>query len=157
MPHSACLPKRSNHTAAARLASAFYGYGHMLSVRPAAEQTAKALVQALEHAKLTTTVSGTMSLSPDSELRLAPGQTVKLDEGATVKLDPTSSVRVVGDLKIDMPQPSKQQLQLDATTEGLFATHMIGIDGSPRRPTPLMNLKFNFDGAYANCVWVSGT
>jgi hypothetical protein len=50
-------------------ASAFYGYSYMISVKPAAEQTAKALVQALERAKLTTTVSGTMSLSPDSELR----------------------------------------------------------------------------------------
>jgi len=26
------------------------------------------------------------------------------------------SVRVVGDLKIDMPQPSKQQLQLETTS-----------------------------------------
>jgi hypothetical protein len=57
-----------------------------------------------------------MTLSPDSEITLARGQTVRLEEGATVKLDSASSVRIVGDLKVDVPQPSKQQLQLDATT-----------------------------------------
>jgi hypothetical protein len=41
---------------------------------------------------------------------------VRVEEGTTVKLDPSSSVRVVGDLKIDMPQPSKQQLQLETTS-----------------------------------------
>src|SRR5476649_726613 len=46
-------------------AFAFWGYSHMLSVRPAAEQTARALVEALEKAKLNTTVSGTMSLAPN--------------------------------------------------------------------------------------------
>jgi hypothetical protein len=46
----------------------------------------------------------------------AKQQTIKLEEGATVKLDPNSSVRVVGDLKVDMPQPSKRQLQEEATT-----------------------------------------
>jgi len=57
-----------------------------------------------------------MSLAPNSEVRLASGQTVRVEEGTTVKLDPSSSVRVVGDLKIDMPQPSKQQLQLETTS-----------------------------------------
>jgi hypothetical protein len=57
-----------------------------------------------------------MSLAPNSELKLALGQTVKLDQSAVVKLDPNSSVRVVGDLKVDMPQPSKRQLQLDTTS-----------------------------------------
>jgi hypothetical protein len=98
----------------------------MLSVKPAAEQTAKALVNSLEHAELKTTVSGTMSLSPDSELKLAGGQTVKLEENTTVKLDPSSTVRVIGDLK--MPQPSKHQLQADATTgtdELPFTSYMV--------------------------------
>jgi hypothetical protein len=88
------------------LAFAFYGYSYTLSVRPAAERTARSLVEALERAELKTTVTGTMALAPNSELRLASGQTVRLDEGATIKLDPNSSVRVVGDLKIDMPQPT---------------------------------------------------
>jgi hypothetical protein len=91
------------------LALALYGYSHMISVKPAAEETAKALVEAIEKAELKTTVSGTMSLSPNSELRLASGQTIKLAEGTTVKLDPNSSVRVAGDIK--MPQPSNRQLQ----------------------------------------------
>jgi hypothetical protein len=97
------------------LAAAFYGYSFMLSVRPAAEQTAKALVDAFERTKLKTMVSGVMSLSPSAELRLANNQTIKLQEGATVKLDPNSSVRVIGDIK--MPQPSAQQLQRDIPTE----------------------------------------
>ncbi len=91
------------------LALALYGYSYVISVKPAAELTAKALVDALEKAAIKTTVSGTMSLAPNSELRLASGQTVKLAEGATVKLDPNSSVRVAGDIK--MPQPSDHQLQ----------------------------------------------
>jgi hypothetical protein len=95
-------------------AAAFYGYSFMLSVRPAAEQSAKALVDAFERAELKTTVSGVMSLDPNAELRLANNQTVKLHEGTTVKLDPNSSVRVMGDIK--MPQPSKQQLQMETTS-----------------------------------------
>ena len=42
-------------------------------------------------------------------------RTVRLEEGATVKLDPNASVRVVGDIKV--PQPSKEQLQVNATNE----------------------------------------
>jgi hypothetical protein len=99
--------------AALGCASAFYGFSHMLSVKPAAEEVAKALVDAIQRAELKTTVTGTMSLAPNSEVVLAPGQIVKLDERATVKLDPSSTIRVVGDLKIDIPQPSKQQLQFD--------------------------------------------
>jgi len=94
--------------------AAMYGYSFMLSVRPAAEQTAKALVDAFERTELKTTVSGVMSLSPNAELRLANNQTIKLHEGATARLDPDSSVRVVGDIK--MPQPSQQQLQIDRTS-----------------------------------------
>src|SRR5262249_45945703 len=40
---------------------------------------------------------------------------IKLQEGATVGLDPNASVRVAGDLK--MPQPSKQQLQVDTPSQ----------------------------------------
>src|SRR5262245_51409747 len=68
-------------------AAAFYGYSSMLSVKPAAEQTAKALVDAFERAQLKTTVSGVVSLSPDAELRFAKNQTIKLHEGTTVGLD----------------------------------------------------------------------
>src|SRR5262249_49183428 len=93
----------------AGLALALYGYSYAVSVKPAAELTAKALVEAIERAELKTIVSGTMSLSPNSELRFANGQTIRLAEGTTVKLDPNSSVRVAGDFK--MPQPSDRQLQ----------------------------------------------
>jgi hypothetical protein len=96
-------------------AFAFLGYSYMLSVKPAAEQIAQALVKAFEQSELKAAVSGTMSLNPNSEVKLAAGQTVTLKEGAVVKLDPNSSIRVVGDLKYDVPQPSKQQLQEDAT------------------------------------------
>jgi hypothetical protein len=89
--------------------SALYGYSYMLSIKPAAEKTAKAFVEALERTQIKTNVSGTMSIAPNSEIRLAPGQTVKLEEGAIVKLDPNSSVRVT---IIDVPQPSNQQLGL---------------------------------------------
>jgi hypothetical protein len=100
----------------AGVAFALAGYSHMISVRPAAEETAKALVDALQRTELKTQVSGDMSLTPDSQLRLASGQTVKLDEDATVKIDPNSSVHVVGDLKVEVPQPSKDQLQPDTTS-----------------------------------------
>lgn len=33
-----------------------------------------------------------------------------------MSLDPNASVRVTGDFKVDVPQPSKQQLQLDTTS-----------------------------------------
>ena len=97
-------------------AFAFLGYSCMLSVKPAAEQTAQALVRALKGAELRTVVSGSMAISPNSEVSLAPGQTVALADGAIIKLDSNSSVRVVGDLKFDLPQPSKQQLQEDTTS-----------------------------------------
>src|ERR1700687_5488089 len=48
-------------------ALALYGYSHMISITPAAERTAQALAQALEHADFRSTVSGTMSLAPNSE------------------------------------------------------------------------------------------
>jgi hypothetical protein len=184
------------------LALALYGYSYMISVRPAAEQTAKALVEAIERAELKTTVSGTMSLSPNSELRLAAGQTIKLAEGTTVKLDPNSSVRVAGDIR--MPQPSSRQLQPNAMSgdqlpftsytifrsvaygsgrvetgwnydlsdttrprsqycsyiqsigKGAQVKDMIAVNGFPRRPSPLVKISFDFDGAVANCMWFSG-
>jgi hypothetical protein len=95
---------------------AFLGYSHMLSVKPAAEQTAQALAKALNGAELKAVVSGSIPLSPNSEVNLAAGQTVTLKDGATVKLDPNSAIRVVGDLKYNLPQPSKQQLQEEATS-----------------------------------------
>jgi hypothetical protein len=73
-------------------------------------------------------VSGTMSLSSNSELRLAQGQTVNLEENATVNVSPNSSVRVIGNLRVDVPQPSSQQLQLNVTgknSELPFTTYTI--------------------------------
>jgi hypothetical protein len=98
------------------VAAAPYGYSLIMSITSAAELTANALRDAFARAELKTSVTGTLSLAPGSELTLAPDQTVKLADGATVKLDPNSSVRVVGDIKVDVPQPSKQQLQLDTTS-----------------------------------------
>jgi hypothetical protein len=54
-------------------AFALFGYSHMISVRPAAELTAKALVEALEHTHFKMAVSGSMSLAANSELKLAAG------------------------------------------------------------------------------------
>jgi hypothetical protein len=186
-------------------ALAFLGYSHTLAVRPAAEMTAQALAYAMGRTKFKTIVSGRMSLSPNSELTLAAGQTVRLNEGAIVKLDPSSSVRIVGNLKVDVPQPSKQQLQLNATTKtdelpftnytifrdvdyerghvvtgwnydlgdttrprmqycyyqqivekGLSAKYIVAVNGSPRIPSALTKVSFNFEGALANCIWFSG-
>ncbi len=95
------------------IAVALWGYSSMISVVPAAEIAAKAIGDAFKRAELKTIVSGIMSLSPDSELTIAKGQSVGLEEGASVKLDPSSTVRIVGDLKVNVPQPSKDQLQLD--------------------------------------------
>ena len=100
------------------MAAALYGYSFVISSRPAAEQIASAIRDAFARAELKTDVTGKVSLAPGSELTLAPNQIVKLNEGAVVRLDPNSSVRVIGDLKVDVPQPSKQQLQLDATSVG---------------------------------------
>lgn len=109
------------------VAAAFWGYGHMISVQPEAERIAAALKNAFERVELKTTVSGEMSLIP-TELHLAPDQKIKLDESTKVKVDPSSTVQVIGDLKVDMPQPSKRQLQLNATTgnnELPFTTYTI--------------------------------
>jgi hypothetical protein len=94
----------------------FYGYSFMLSSKPTAEYTAKAIAEAFQRAELHTSVNGILELNPKSEVSLAAGQTVQLSNAEPLKLDPASTVRVVGDLKLDIPQPSKQQLQLDAMT-----------------------------------------
>jgi hypothetical protein len=99
------------------VAVALYGYSELVSAQPAADQAASALVGAFNRAELKVNVTGNMSLSSDSEIKLKEGQTVKIEEGATVGLDPTSSIRVVGDLKIDIPRPSQQQLQLETTSK----------------------------------------
>jgi hypothetical protein len=137
------------------------------------------------------------------DIRIA--ETVRLNEGAIVKLDPSSSVRIVGNLKVDVPQPSKQQLQLDtkaktdelpftnytifrdvsyekghvvtgwnydlsdstrpkvqycyyqqSVEKGLSAKYTLAVNDSPRRPSALTKVSFNFDGALENCIWFSG-
>jgi len=104
--------------AASGMALAFLGYSYMVSVKPASDAIAKAIVVALQQTKLKTNISGTVSLSSDSRLRLADGESVKIDEHtSTVKLDPNASVRVIGDLKVDVPQPSKEQLQQETTSK----------------------------------------
>jgi len=184
---------------------AFLGYSHVASVRPAAELIAKALVSALQQTKMKTIVSGRMSLSPDSEIKLAAGQSVLVSENNIVKLAQDSSVQIVGNLKIDAPQPSREQLQLDTKSKsdesvftnytifrdvsyekghvvtawhydlsdtrrpksqtcyytesierGLSAKYVLAIDDSPRRPSPLTRVSFNFEGALASCTWFSG-
>jgi hypothetical protein len=88
----------------------------MISAKPSADSTAKAIADAFRRAELRTSVSGHLELNPNSEVTVAPGQSVELNSADPLKLDPASTVRVVGDLKVDVPQPSKQQLQLDATS-----------------------------------------
>src|ERR1700761_2941873 len=84
---------------------AFWEYSTTISPSSAADVLANAIADAFKRAEIRTIVSGTMKLSPDAELTLAKDQTVKLMEGSIVKLDPSSMVRVVGDLKINVPQP----------------------------------------------------
>jgi hypothetical protein len=183
----------------------FWGYSYLLSTKAAGELTASAIANALERTKLKVIVTGSMSLSQDSDLRIAPVQTARLSEGTMVKLDSSSSVRIIGNLKVDTPQPSREQLQLDATSKsdelaftdntifrdvsyekghvvtgwhydladptrpkaqmcyytqsienGLSAKYTLAINDSPRRPSSLTKLAFNYDGALANCIWFSG-
>ena len=96
-------------------AAALLGYSYMISINPSAEMVSKALSDAFQKAQIKTSVTGTMTLA-NTEVSLAKNQSVRLAEGSVVKLDPASSVRVTGDFKTDVPQPSKRQLQLDATT-----------------------------------------
>src|ERR1700709_2357363 len=91
---------------AAGFAAASLGYSYMISINPSAEIAAKALGDAFQKAQIKTSVTGTMSLA-NAEVSLAKDQSVKLADGSAVKLDPASSVRVTGDFKTDVPQPSK--------------------------------------------------
>ena len=52
------------------LAAAFYGYSYLISIKPAVDLTANSLVDALARAEMKTIVSGTMSFTPESELKL---------------------------------------------------------------------------------------
>ncbi|MBH5373391.1 hypothetical protein [Bradyrhizobium glycinis] len=100
----------------AGLAIAFWGYSTTISPVLAAQVAATAIGDAFKRAEIKTLVSGTMSLSPDSELTISKDQFVRVLEGMTVKLDSSSTVRVVGDLKVNVQQPSKEQLQLETTS-----------------------------------------
>jgi hypothetical protein len=101
----------------AGFAGASLGYSYMISINASAEIAARALSDAFQKSQIRTLVTGTMALA-NAEVSLAKDQSVKLADGSSVKLDPSSSVRVTGDFKTDVPQPSKRQLQLDATTNG---------------------------------------
>ncbi len=94
---------------------AMLGYSYMISIQPSAEIAARALSDALSKTSMKTSVSGTMELAK-TEISLSNNQSVKLAEGSMMRLDPNSSIRVTGDLRSEVPQPSKRQLQLDATT-----------------------------------------
>jgi uncharacterized membrane protein YraQ (UPF0718 family) len=59
-------------------ALALLRYSRTITVAPAAELVARALVNALEHTKLTTSVTGNVSLAKGSELKLASNQNVSL-------------------------------------------------------------------------------
>src|SRR5437764_12795906 len=50
------------------VAAAYYGYSYMLSVKPAADLVAKALVDGIKNADIKSTVFGTMNLAPGTEL-----------------------------------------------------------------------------------------
>jgi hypothetical protein len=95
---------------------AFFGYSKTTSSDAAANSIASALTDGISRAQVRTIVGGTMTLTPTAELRVADGQTVGFAPGTTVSLDPDSTIKVVGDFKVDVPQPSKEQLQVDATS-----------------------------------------
>jgi hypothetical protein len=95
----------------------FFGYSHNNDLRSTADLISRLMVDAFTRTEIKTVVSGIMALNPDAEIKLAPNQIVHMSEGATVKLDPNSSVRIIGNMKFDVPQPSKQQLQLDTATQ----------------------------------------
>jgi hypothetical protein len=99
------------------VAAAFVGYSHLNNLTDAADLISRSVADALQKTELKSVVTGKMALDPKSEIRLASDQTIRLSEGTTVKLDPSSSVRIIGNMKIDVPQPSKQQLQVDTTSQ----------------------------------------
>ena len=98
------------------LAFALYGYSYLISIEPAGKEIVKALVIALENSKYKAVVSDDMNLAPNTEIRIAPAQKVGLEENTIVRLEPNSTVRVAGDLRVNMPQPSAEQLQLNSTS-----------------------------------------
>src|SRR5215204_6965359 len=53
------------------VAIAFAGYSQLISVKPAADAVAKALVASLENTELKTNVTGTMALASNTEIKLA--------------------------------------------------------------------------------------
>lgn len=95
---------------------AFFGYSKTTSSEAAANKIASAVTEGISRAQVKTIVGGTMTLAPTAELRVADGQTISLDPSTTVRLDPDTTIKVVGDFKVDVPQPSKEQLQVDATS-----------------------------------------
>ncbi|MET4374801.1 hypothetical protein ABIA99_007533 [Bradyrhizobium sp. LB12.1] len=95
---------------------AFFGYSKTTSSEAAANKIASAVTEGISRAQVKTIVGGTMTLAPTAELRIADGETVSLDPSTTVRLDPDTTIKVVGDFKVDVPQPSKEQLQVDATS-----------------------------------------
>jgi hypothetical protein len=94
---------------------ALLGYSRIITMSAAADVVAHALVSALEHTKLTTTVTGSVSLAEGSELKLASNQKVSFNRDTIVKLAENSSVRILNNFH--MPQPSTQQLQLDTKSK----------------------------------------
>lgn len=96
-------------------ALALWGYSYTISVEPSAKIVAKAFEESFRRLQLRSSVTGVMVLS-NPEISLAKDQVVRLAEGSALKVDPASSIRVSGDFRTDVPQPSKRQLQLDATT-----------------------------------------
>lgn len=107
-------------------AAAYLGYSYTISIKPAADEIANALADAIKNTEIHTKVTGTMALSPDAKITIAPGQMVSLQDGTTVQLDSNSKVRVAGNLTV--PQPSQHQLQPLATSktdELPFTTYMI--------------------------------
>jgi hypothetical protein len=94
---------------------ALLGYSRIITISPAAEVVAHALVNALEHTKLTATVTGSVSLAEGCELKLASNQKISLNSGTIVKLAENSSVRILNNFH--MPLPSTQQLQLDTKSK----------------------------------------
>jgi hypothetical protein len=92
---------------------AFYGYSFMISAKPSADAMAKAIADSFQKAEIRTSVSGLLELKDNSEVTLAPGQFIQLSSSDTLKLDPASTVKVTGDLKVDIPQPSHRRSLTD--------------------------------------------
>jgi hypothetical protein len=58
---------------------------------------------------------------------------------------------------VDTVRPKSQMCYYKQNIEkGITAKVMLAINNSPRRPSALTKVSFNFDGALANCIWFSG-